>query len=108
MIYSKYLISRSDSFNPDNFPKVVAELDSIRTLIDSRVVGFDTEMLVTFLRDNGVENKINPNNVELPEIISSHKLPVDHLEGLYLSCNNNKAFREELEGYIRTRCRKVV
>lgn len=105
MYYQRYLVSESDKFNADNFPKVIEEMDAISKLIITTFTGFNIEMLISFLKDHCMDAIWVKNHPVPAEMISNRELGLDNTEALFKSSIGNKNFRKGLEEYIRERCK---
>jgi len=101
MYYKKYLIKDTDHFDPYNFPKITEDLDTINIAMVT-TPAFDTDMLLSFLKDNSIKAEWTKTNPQLVEMINSKSLPTDNLEAMFQCCSKNPAFRKQLEEYIRS------
>ena len=105
MYYPRYLVSDSDSFNADNFPKVIEEMDAVSKLISTTFTGFNIDMLISFLKDHCMDATWVKNHPKPAEMISAMALGLGNTEGLFKSSFGNTNFSSDLEGYIRERCK---
>src|SRR6185503_846556 len=99
-MYKKYKIKPDDVFRPDDFPKVINELDAVLLFIASLPAAFKKEILVSFLKRQSLHDDWITANPELTALISSGVLATDHLESLFDSCKQNKQFRQDYENHI--------
>ena len=102
MIYKKYLIRDTDHFDPYNFPKLTEDLDTINVAMVAKPAAFNTDMLLSFLKDNSIRTEWTNANPQLAEMISSKSLPVEDLGAMFECCSKNPSFRKQLEEYIRS------
>src|SRR5262245_101806 len=96
----KYKIKVDDEFRPDDFPKVVSELDALLRFISNMPANYKKEILLSFLKKQSLHDDWITANPDLPLLISSGVFATDHLESLFDACEQNKQFRQEYEGYI--------
>lgn len=104
MFYKKYLVREADHFDPDNFPGVAEDLETIEMTMKASPALLSTETLLAFVKGQkqiGIES-----NPALANMVQSGSLPLQNLEALFDSCGENKKFSEQLENYIKTRCNK--
>jgi len=100
--YSNYNIKETDSFHPDDYPKVVKELADINNAIAGLSELHKGDIIVSFLKDHSLKNIWLSANPALTELFTSRHFVTTHLESLFDSCRINNRFTEELEEYIQT------
>jgi hypothetical protein len=103
MYYPKYLVSESDRFNADNFPKVIEEIETISQATPS-LSGFNVNMLISFLKDHCLDAAWVKNHPLTAGMISNRELVFGNTEALFKSGSGNRNFLAGLEEYIRRRC----
>jgi hypothetical protein len=103
MFYKKYLIKDTDRFDPDHFPSLMEDMDTIVIAMDATPTALNAEMLLSFLKSHSIRTEWVNANPQLAEMISSKSLPITGLEALFESCTENRDFRIQLEEHIRER-----
>ena len=106
MIYKKYLIKENDQFKPDDFPMLSEDLGMINLAMASVPSAFNTEMLISFLREHSIQSEQAFANPKLAEMIRSTSLPIANLEALFDSSNHNPLFQQQLAEYIRIKTKE--
>lgn len=101
MHYKKYRISSTDSFNPDDFPKVIAELTDLNEGITGILTENKKEILISFFKKNLLSSDLHNANPELMYLITNGAFVTVHLESLFDSCQANERFQMEYENYLR-------
>ncbi len=99
--YKKYRITATDSFRPDDFPKVTDELAELNKGIAGISAAHKEEILLSFFKKHSLHSTWLKANPELTSLITSGAFATGHLESLFDSCQMNKRFQEEYENYIR-------
>jgi hypothetical protein len=94
-------IGEIEKFNPDNYPKMVAELATMLQNINHISVYYKKDIVVSYLKDHSIKTEWISANPNLAELMASGKLSTTHMETLFESCRWNKAFRTDLERYIK-------
>jgi len=105
MYYPRYLVSESDNFKADNFPKVIEEIDAVCKLLSTTFTGFNIDMLISFLKDHCMDASWVKNHPKPAEMISAMASGLGNTEGLFKSSFGNRNFSTGLEDYIRERCK---
>jgi hypothetical protein len=103
MFYKKYLVKDTDHFDPDHFPELMEDIDTIHVGMDATPTALNAEMLLSFLKSHSIRTEWVNANPQLAEMISSKSLPITGLEALFESCTENRDFRIQLEEHIRER-----
>jgi hypothetical protein len=103
MFYKKYLVKDTDHFDPDHFPSLMEDMDTIVMAMDATPAALNAEMLLSFLKSHSIRTEWVKAKPELAEMISSKSLPITGLEALFESCTENPDFRNQLEEHIRVR-----
>lgn len=107
MFYAKYLVKDGDHFDPEQFPQLMTDLDSIRLSMASLPVAFNTEMLLSFLKERSIKTEWVNSNPALAAMISSQTLPTTGIEALFASSTANPSFQNQLEAYITSECKVI-
>ncbi len=105
MYYPRYLVSESDNFKADNFPKVIEEVEAISKLIETTISGFNIDMLISFLKDHYMDATWVKSYPQAAEMISTMASGLGNTEGLFKSSFGNRNFSSGLEDYIREQCK---
>ena len=101
--YSKYLISKTDHFDPDYFSSVSEEVDAINERVEYNSAIFRVEMIISFLKDHSLKKEWVEANPALADKINSGALFTGKIESLFESCRNNPDFMQQLEIYLTKR-----
>ena len=99
--YKKYLISKTDSFEPTNFPNVVNELIALKKNLTTTEVAYKEDILINFLRKRSLEPEWIMANPDLSSLVSSGVFTTTHLEALFECSEDNKEFQKQYEKYLR-------
>ena len=99
--YKKYLVKPYDQFDPEKFPFLVDDIESImsRTAKISSVCR--TDIIVSFLRDNVIKPELKQENPALTSLVESGTVSTSNLQSLFDSCRENSSYNQELEGFIK-------
>ena len=92
--YKKYLISKTDSFEPTQFPTVVNELNILKKNLNSSGIAYKEDILISYFRKKSLEADWIMANPDLSSLISSGVFSTTHLEG-------NKEFQKQYERFLR-------
>lgn len=103
MINTFHDIGEIEKFNPDNYPKMVAELTAMLSSLNPIPVYFKREMIISYLKDHCIKTEWIAANPNLATLMISGRLSTTHLEALFESCRWNKAFRSDFERYVKER-----
>jgi hypothetical protein len=101
MKYKKYNINSSDIFKPDDFPKVVAELEDLNEGIKNANAKFKKEILISFFRRNLLSSMWHNANPELIYLVTSGAFVTVHLQSLFECSEANEKFQLGYENYLR-------
>ncbi len=99
--YKKYLISKTDNFEPTNFPNVVNELNILKKNLTTTELAFKEEILLSYLRKQSLDSEWIMANPELSTLVTSGVFATTHLEALFECSENNKEFQKQYERYLR-------
>jgi hypothetical protein len=94
-------IGEMEKFHPDNYPDMVTELSSILKGISHIPVYYKKDIVISYLKDNSIKTEWIAANPNLAALMTSGTFSTTHTETLFGWCRWNKAFRLELEQYIR-------
>jgi hypothetical protein len=94
-------IGEIEKFDPNNYPKIVAELTTMLASLKLIPVYFKREMVISYLKDHCMRTEWIAANPNLAALITSGNLATTHLEMLFESCRWNKSFRTDLERYVK-------
>jgi hypothetical protein len=99
--YKKYLISKTDSFEPTQFPNVVNELIALKKNLDSSGIAYKEDILISYFRKRSLEADWIMANPDLSSLISSGVFTTTHLEALFECSEGNREFQKQYERYLR-------
>lgn len=100
--YKKYLISKTDNFEPAHFPNVVSELNMLKKNLDSSGIAYKEDILISYFRKKSLEADWIMANPDLSSLISSGVFTTTHLEALFECSEGNKEFQKQYEKFLRT------
>lgn len=100
-MYKKYLIAKTDNFEPDQFPNMVNELTSLKNNLTSSDIAYKEEILISYFRKRSLEQDWIMANPDLSSLISSGVFATSHLQALFECSEGNKEFQKEYEKYLR-------
>jgi len=98
--YTKYRINTTDSFNSDDFPKVVDELTELNNALTNLSGTNKKEIVLSFLKKHSLDSDWISTNPELTGLISSGTFNTAHMESLFESSQTNKQFQQQYENFI--------
>ena len=99
--YKKYLIGRSDSFDPFQFPNVVNELKMVKKNLTYSGIAYKEDMLISYLKKSSLDADRIPANSDLSSLISNSVFTTDHLKALFECSEGNIEFQKQYEKYLR-------
>ena len=99
--YKKYLISKSDSFEPTQFPNAVNELKMVKKTLSSSGIAYKEDMLISYFRKKSLEADLVTANPDLSSLISSGAFTTEHLKALFECSEGNNDFQKQYEKYLR-------
>ena len=99
--YKKYLIGKSDSFDPYQFPKVVNELKMVKKNLTYSGIAYKEDMLISYFKKRSLDADWIPANSDLSSLISNSVFTTDHLEALFECSEGNIDFQKQYEKYLR-------
>ena len=99
--YKKYLIGRSDSFDPFQFPNVVNELKIVKKNLASSGIAYKEDRLISYFKKRSLEADWIMANSDLSSLISSGIFTTEHLESLFECSEGNNEFQNQYEKYLR-------
>ena len=99
--YKKYLISKTDSFEPTHFPNVINELMTLKKNLYSSGIAYKEEILISYFKKRSLEEDWIMANPDLSSLISSGVFTTTHLEALFECSEGNKDFQKQYEKYLR-------
>lgn len=99
--YKKYLISKTDSFEPTQFPHVINELNSLKKELGTSGVSYTEDILISYFRKRSLESDEVISNPDLNNLINSGVFTTTHLEALFECSEGNKEFQKQYEKYLR-------
>lgn len=94
-------IGETDKFNPDNYPHMVAEIAGMLKAISHIPVYYKRDIVISYLKDHSIKNEWIAANPDLATLLVSGKVSTTHIEALFECCRWNKAFRFDLEQYLK-------
>jgi len=100
--YKKYLISKTDSFEPTQFPHVVNELNILKKNLTSSGIAYKEDILISYFKKKSLEPDWIIANPDLSTLISSGVFSTTHLEALFECSEGNKEFQKQYERFVRT------
>ena len=99
--YKKYLISKTDSFEPTQFPNVINELNTLKKNLISSGIAYKEDILISYFRKRSLESDWIMANPDLSSLISSGVFTTSHLEALFECSEGNREFQKQYESYLR-------
>lgn len=99
--YKKYLISKTDSFEPTQFPNVVSELNTLKKNLTSSGIAYKEEILISYFKKRSLEADWIMANPDLSSLVSSGVFSTTHLEALFECSEGNKEFQKQYERFLR-------
>jgi hypothetical protein len=100
-MYKKYLIGNGDNFDPNYFTFVGDDLAVMIDQVEHIAPDFKAEIIVTTLKNHCLQNEWIAANPELVQLVTSKSVYSGNIESLFDSCQNNAAFRLQLETYLK-------
>jgi hypothetical protein len=89
-----------EQFSPENYPKAFHELSVLNQGISNVGIYYNVEIVVSFLKNHCLKTTWIDANPALTRMMTSGFFKTSHLESLFESCRNNKAFLKDFEEYI--------
>ena len=99
--YKKYLIGKSDRFDPFQFPNVVNELKIVKKNLTSSGIAYKEDILISYFKKRSLEADWNVANSDLSSLISNCAFTTNHLEALFECSEGNIEFQNQYEKYLR-------
>ena len=99
-LYKKYLISRTDSFEPSQFPNVMDELKTLKKILISSGIVYKEDILSSFFRKKCFEADWIEDNGDLSHLINSGTFRTIHLQALFDCSEDNKEFQKQYENFL--------
>jgi hypothetical protein len=99
--YKKYNIKNTDKFRPDDYPKVLNELEEITTRVAGLPGIHKGDIIISYLKDHSVKNDWMSANPALAALVTSSDLDTSNLKSLFECCQLNDPFAREFEEFIR-------
>ena len=99
--YKKYLISKTDSFEPTQFPHIVNELNNLIKHLNTSGIAYKEDILISYFRKKSLEPDWIMANPDLSTLITSGVFNTTHLEALFECSEGNKEFQKQYERYLR-------
>jgi hypothetical protein len=87
-------------FSPANYPIAVHELTILIQGISHIPIYYNVEIIVSYLKNHSLKIDWIDANPALTRMITSGFFKTTHLESIFESCRNNKAFLNEFEQYL--------
>jgi len=99
--YKKYLISKSDSFEPTQFPNAVNELKMVKKTLSSSGIADKEDILISYFKKRSLEPDWIMAHPDLSSLISSGAFTTEHLKALFECSEGNNDFQKQYEKYLR-------
>jgi len=99
--YKKYLIRKSDSFDPFQFPNVMNELKVVKKNLTSSGIAYKEDILISYFKKRSLKADWLTANSDLSNLISSGVFTTEHLESLFECSEGNNEFQNQYEKYLR-------
>lgn len=96
-------IGETETFNPENYPKIEMELDELLERFCDISGYYKREIIIPYLKKNSVKKELIDAFPAISALLLSGNFKTANLEALFASCRWNKAFRSSLERYIKGR-----
>lgn len=100
-LYKKYLINNSDHFDPEYYTFIADDLAVMIDQIKHVASNFKAEIIVSFLKNHCIQNEWIAANPELVRLVTTKSVYSVKIESLFDSCQNNPAFGQQLETYLK-------
>jgi hypothetical protein len=94
------IIKDNEKFNPANYPKAFYELSVLSQGLEHISIYFKVEIIISYLKDHSLKTDWVEANPALSRMVTSGFFKTSHLESLFESCRNNKAFLKDFEDHI--------
>jgi hypothetical protein len=98
--YKKYLVKETDKFDPQQFSFVIDDMEIIRKQTKEVSSSYKTEIIISFLKNQSLENKWVEANPVLTELVKSGSLTSSNIESLFQSSSSNPHFRKQMEEFL--------
>jgi len=99
--FKKYLIGKTDNFEPTQFPNVVSELNKLKKNLTSSGIAYKEDILISYFRKRSLEADWIMANPDLSSLISSGVFTTTHLESLFECSKGNEKFQKQYEKFLR-------
>ena len=99
--YKKYLISKTDNFEPTQFPNVVNELNLLKKNLSSPEIANKADILISHFKKSTTETNLSESNADISSLFSSGDFTTTHLKALFECSEGNKLFQKQYEVYLR-------
>lgn len=99
--YKKYLISKTDNFEPTQYPNVVNELKTLKKSLISSGFAYKEDILISYFRRRSLEADWISANPDLSNLFNSGVFETIHLEALFECSEGNKGFQKQYENFLR-------
>jgi hypothetical protein len=101
--YKKYLVKKSDHFDPELYSFVGNDVDLMVDEIRHIGCDFKAEFVAYFLKEHCLPVEWVKANPEYVEQVRTKAVSSGNIKLLFESCYNNPVFGQQLEGYIKTK-----
>ena len=99
--YRQYNIKNTDKFQPDDYPKVLTELEEINSEIAGLPAIHKGDIIISYLKDHSLNKTWLSANPAVTELLNSGRFVTANLKSLFECCQVNDQFSEAFEEYIR-------
>ena len=99
--YKKYLIGKSDHFNAGDYAFIIEDLAVMIDQIKNVAPYYKAEIIVSFLKNQRLQSEWITANPVLAQLVTSKSVSSSRIESLFDSCENNPAFSQQLEIYLK-------
>src|SRR4051812_36319177 len=94
-------IGEMEKFHPENYPAITAELFSMLNGISHIPVYYKKDIVISYLKDHSIKTEWIAANPDLATLMTSGTFSTTNIENLFGCCKWNKAFRLDLERYLK-------
>lgn len=98
--YNKYLIKKTDNFDPGYFTAVYDEIQTIKEQTESLPSLKKAEILLSYLKGLPLQNDWIQANPEVVRLVTSGTIVNSRTLSLFDSCREFTAFRQQLETFV--------
>ena len=99
--YPKYLVKEGDRFEAETFSSILDEMMTLKEQTRNVSPAFKADILVSFLKDQSLDNNWIKANPELTKLVSAGSLSTANIKTLFECCRNKPFFRNQMEEFLK-------